>query len=117
MPGLLRGETVRVLQYVEGEPDRYGEPTGEWVGRAVANVLVCPADTADSDESLGADRPHGTRHSYALHFPKSYKGPLRGCRVEVRGEVLEVEGDPLAYAAALTPGDWDRRAKATAVRG
>ena len=117
MRGLLRGETVRVLRYEEGAPDRYGEPTGAWVAEPVPNVLVCPADTMDADESLGADRPRGTRHAYALHFPQEYGKPLRGCRVEVRGEVLEVEGDPLAYAPGLTPGEWDRKAKASAVRG
>lgn len=103
-PGLLPGEAVTVLRPSVTRDD-LGEPTfGEPTREPVSPVLVQPGSTAD----LGAERPNGDSVAYTLHFPKSYHASLRGCQVEVRGEALDVVGDPRPLSDELTPGPYDR---------
>lgn len=83
--------------------DDLGEPIDSQPSREAVRCVVCPGPTSD----LGAERPNGVRIAYTLHFPKAYKGDLRGCSVEVRGEVFGVVGDPMRTAEAATPGPWN----------
>ena len=83
--------------------DDLGEPIGSEASREAVRCVVCPGATSD----LGADRPNGIQVAYTLHFPKTYRGDLRGCSVEVRGEVFDVVGDPMRTAEAATPGPWN----------
>ena len=87
--------------------DDLGEPIGSEASREASReavrCVVCPGATSD----LGADRPNGIQVAYTLHFPKTYRGDLRGCSVEVRGEVFDVVGDPMRTAEAATPGPWN----------
>lgn len=55
----------------------------------------------------GGSGPNGARIAYTLHFPKTYRGDLRGCSVEVRGEAFAVVGDPMRTTEAATPGAWN----------
>ena len=114
MLGPLRGEDVTVLRPVHMGEDADGDEVVGWVGEVVGDVLVSPAGT----ESLAADgRPHATRATLALHFPKTFSGSLRGCRVVVGGETLAIVGDPRPYAPALCPGPWWLTAEAVACDG
>lgn len=90
-----------------GEPI-YGEPSKE-----VVDVLVQPGSTADLD----AMRPSGIEVSYTVHFPKTYKNPLKKCRIEIRNEIYEVIGDPQPYTAANTPGNWNMLVEVKRVDG
>lgn len=100
---LISGESVTVVRPVTGR-DALGEPVeGEPERERVAGVLVTPGATADLD----ASRPAGASTSITLHFPKGYARRLRGCTVVVRGEPYVVEGDPVAYDPANTPGPWN----------
>lgn len=113
---MLRGEAVRVCRPSPGAADPFGRPAAEydWDGSDTAeNVLVAPGPTADLD----ATRPEGAQVAYSLYFPKSYAEPLKGCRVEVAGGEFEVVGDPRAYPAHLTPGEWNRVAEVRRVDG
>lgn len=83
--------------------DDLGEPIGSEASSEAVRCVVCPGATSD----LGAERPNGVRIAYTLHFPKTYRGDLRGCSVEVRGEVFDVVGDPMRTAEAATPGPWN----------
>lgn len=79
-----------------------GEPTSETV-----RVLVGPPSTS----SMEASRPNGATVALTLHFPKSYKASLRGCRVELPAPwtgTYRVIGDPVPYEARLTPGRYNR---------
>lgn len=104
MREMLPGEEVVVLRPSVTRDD-LGEPTfGEPVREAVSPVLVQPGATAD----MAAERPNGDSVAYTLHFPKTYRASLRGCSVEVRGEVFDVVGDPMPWPEELTPGPLNR---------
>lgn len=90
-----------------GEPI-YGEPDREQV-----DVLVQPGSTTDLD----ASRPNGVEVVFTLHFPKTYTKPLQGCRVEVRGDIYEVIGDPQPYTPENTPGNWNLSVEVKRVDG
>ena len=83
--------------------DDLGEPIDSRPSREAVRCVVCPGPTSD----LGAERPNGARIAYTLHFPKTYRGDLRGCSVEVRGEAFAVVGDPMRTTEAATPGAWN----------
>lgn len=104
---------MTVLRPLATGTDAFNAPINSWPPETVENVLVAPSSTSD----LGADRPEGDRTEIELHFPKSYTSSLRGCKVLWRGDEWAVQGDPQPYAAALTPGDWDRTARAVRVDG
>ena len=103
MVSLIPDEEVSVIRE-SSKLDDLGEPVGSEASREAVRCVVCPGATSD----LGADRPNGVQVAYTLHFPKTYRGDLRGCSVEVRGEVFDVVGDPMRTAEAATPGPWNR---------
>ena len=71
----------------------------------IENVLVQPGATDDLPAST---RPDGVTVAYTLHFPKGMESvDFRGCRIEVRGDWMEVVGDPTYYAPENTPGAWN----------
>jgi len=106
--GLLEGETVVVIQRAEVGRGAGNTPIYTTVEETVDNVLISPASTDDVIES---NRPDGTELVWNLDFPKTFTGPLRGCRVRVRGEEFHVVGDPRPYLPTLTPGQWNRPVK------
>lgn len=106
--GLIEGEAVVVVR-PRASYDDIGEPTyGEPEREEVAGCLVVPGATADLD----ASRPNGARVAYTVHFPKGYARGLRGCSLVVRGEQLEVVGDPQRHGPANVPGPWNMAAEA-----
>lgn len=102
MFSLIPTEAVTVIRPTV-ERDDLGEPIEAGASREEVRCVVCPGATSDMD----ATRPEGVTVSYTLHFPKTYAGSLRGCSVEVRGEVFGVVGDPMRTAEAATPGPWN----------
>lgn len=95
LPSLLRGETVVVLT-PSASYDEHMEEVETWGRTVVENVLVAPGSTSDVD---GSTRPHGTRASLTLGFPRGFSAPLRGCRVVVRPE--GGEGDSRSTYAVI----------------
>lgn len=102
MVSLIPDEEVFVIRE-SARLDDLVEPVGSEASREAVRCVVCPGSTSD----LGAERPNGVRIAYTLHFPKTYKGDLRGCSVEVRSKVFGVVGDPMRTADAATPGPWN----------
>ena len=80
MLNLIPDEEVAVIRD-SARLDDLGEPIDSRPSREAVRCVVCPGPTSD----LGAERPNGARIAYTLHFPKTYRGDLRGCSVEVRG--------------------------------
>lgn len=98
--GLIAGETVSV-RTPASRRDEHMEEVVTWDEVTVPNVVVTPGATSDV---LDPTRPHGTRATFTLGFPKTFQRPLRGCRVVVRGVECSVIGDPQPYAAKSVPG-------------
>ena len=83
--------------------DRFGNADVQFSdGTECDGVLVAPSSTSD----LEAERPDGVMRRLQLHFPKTWTTSLRGCYVEVGGDVFRVIGDPWPYMPENTPGDW-----------
>lgn len=109
---LISGEAVTVLTPTETR-DELGEPTTGAPIETPVSVLVVPGATSDLDST----RPEGVEVTYTLHFPKTWTDSLEGCSVRVRGEVFDVVGDPKAYTAENTPGEWNRPVEVTRAHG
>lgn len=118
---LFTGETVTVLT-PKVTYDEHMEEVVSWEREAVDDVLVAPGSTSDVEDT---DRPHGTRASFSLGFPKTFSKPLRGCRVVVRpvdGEdealhTYSVIGDPQPNNMDNCPTSWWYTAEVEAVDG
>lgn len=112
MPSLITGEAVTVIRPVV-ERDGLGEPTYGEPARTDLMAVVTPGATADLD----ADRPEGVSVAFTVHLPKTYRDPVRGCEVELRGERFRVVGDPKPYTPASTPGPWNYPVEVTRADG
>ncbi len=99
----MKGETVIVERRAEAGTDDLNNPIYETTSSEVSNVLVCPGSTSDV---IGSIRPDGAEVTYTLHFPKTFSGSLRGCRISVRGEWFSVIGDPKPYTLENCPTEW-----------
>ena len=99
----IKGEVVLVeTRKLSGKND-FGEDIHETNELEVKNVLVCPSQRQDIRDS---SRPDGVRLAYTLHFPKGFAMNLKGLRIKVRGEWLNVIGQPTHYTRENTPGWW-----------
>lgn len=113
LPQLLTGETVTVLT-PSTTYDANMDETTTWTQQTVDNVVVAPGSTSDVVDST---RPHGTRAALTLAFPRGFSSSLRGCRVQVRGAVYDVIGDPQPNTSANCPTQWWYTAEVEAVDG
>ena len=107
---MITGEKVTLERYTKGPPDAMGDPTLIKSVEDIENVLINPGVTNDlmSGRSNTSIRPDGTVVVYTLHIPKGYENySFRGCRLKVRGEWMEVVGDPTYYVPENTPGAWN----------
>ena len=109
---MIRGEHVTVRIFRDGEVDDFGNPShvvSEDI--EVSDVLVAPGKTDDGTHEMS------TTKRYNLHFPKGFDAPLRNAHVFVRGEELEVVGDPVPYTGANCPGKWSMTVEAVRADG
>lgn len=107
---MITGETVTLERYTKGPPDAMGDPTLIPSTEDIENVLIDPGSTKDlmSGNSNTSIRPDGSIVVYTLHIPKGYETySFRGCRFKVRGDWMEVIGDPTYYVPKNTPGEWN----------
>jgi hypothetical protein len=114
MSSLIHGETVILETKEETGKDGLNNPVWTTSEAVVPNVLVVPGPRADLIES---NRPDGKIVKYTLHFPKTFTGDLKGCRVKVRGKWCLVVGAPDRYTPENTPGEWNMPAEVEATDG
>ena len=67
----------------------------------VDNVLVNPSST--TYDRIKEGHPEGIQTDLVLYFPREFDNDMRGARVQVRGELYEVVGDPERYTDANLP--------------
>lgn len=100
---MIRGETVSVEVRSEVGRDSMNASVYESRMEEVRDVVVAPGSSADIG---GSTRPDGDSARLTLHFPKDFDRPMRGLRVDVRGEAYVVVGDPKPYTPENVPGRW-----------
>jgi hypothetical protein len=104
---MLRGETV-TLELEDGTT------------REVENVLVAQSDLSDQSvldvqtKFINQARYKGDQDTLTLEWPKAEPASLVSAHVTVRGDRYRVYGNPMPYADAICPTDWNRQV--TAVR-
>lgn len=103
-------ERVTVRHFVEVGRDAHHEPVTEHVDEVVHGVIVQVAN-----DKMMLDRNDETRVAWNLHFPKTYRAPLRGCHVLVRGAWYEVVGNP--QPEGWSPIGWDYTVKVAVIDG
>lgn len=95
-----------------GVADDYGNPAVSFDPLDKVETLACysPANTADE---FADGRPHAAELSLTLYLPKSFSADIRGAKVELEtgDPVIDalsfmVEGVPISYDRAATPGDY-----------
>lgn len=120
---MIHGVSVTVLRPTCGGRDRFGDMSeGVPKPERVDDVLISPGGDVSSNEDLEAQRTDGDELSLQLHFPKAYKGELRGCELMLPApwdafNPYRVVGQPLPYIEANTPTRWDRPVRAVSARG
>lgn len=106
---MIQGMTVEVLARDDTGVDDFGMPVSGWrVTATVDDVLAAPTSTQDLPSDVWMN---GDKTTITFHFPKTFTGSLRGCRIRAvtsRDSLWEVIGDPQPYMAGLTPGPWNR---------
>ena len=111
---MISGESVIVRTFTDGEADPFGVSEQLATDEEVSNVLIQPGATADV---VGTNRPEGVMVKYTLHFPKTYNVKLQGAHVCVRGEWLEVVGNPAWYTPENCPTEWNYPVEVSAING
>ena len=103
----MKGINVTVYMPRGAEFDRFGNEISLFDEIEVSDVLISPGAT----ESLDASRPEGVSVAYSLQFPKTFKGSLEACEIELPqpwGGRYRVIGNPMPYIDANTPTRWNR---------
>ena len=67
----------------------------------VDNVLVNPSTT--TYDRITDGHPEAIQTDLVLYFPREFNHDMRGARVQVRGDLYEVVGDPERYTDANLP--------------
>lgn len=111
---MISGETVIVRTFTDGEPDPFGNAERVATDEEVRGVLVQVGATTDV---VASNRPEGVLVKFTLHFPKTYNKRLKGAHVCVRGEWLEVVGDPAWHTPENCPTAWNYSVEVSAVNG
>lgn len=111
---VIKGETIDVFVPSSQVQDAFGAPIKTYTKVSVDNVVRHPAEAEDYTDT---NRPEGTVIGWVLHFPKTYTASLRECKVEVEGQMYDIEGDPQAYMLVNTPTPWNRKAYAVRTEG
>lgn len=111
---MINGETVTVIRRNASGYDAFHSPITNEVRETVSDVLVVPGVCSEINDSM---RPNGVLVKYTLHFPKTYQGSLESCSIEVRGEKLDVIGNPERFTSSNTPGKWNMPVEVGGVHG
>lgn len=114
---MFKGETVELL-VPRVTYDANKDEVTTWEPYTVHGVLFDSPDTDDVDDAM---RLHGVHAQFATHWPKSFEGSLRGCRIHrLRdGRTYTIAGDPQPYPPENCPRHipWNRKAIAGWVDG
>ena len=114
---LIQGETVTVMTPTITYDEHMNE-IEEWSEQTVDNVVVSPTlPSSASGDVSDTVRPHGTKATLNLGFPKTFDASLRGCHVIVRNREYAVVDDPQPNTAANCPTPWWLSARVEAVDG
>lgn len=107
------GEAVIVYDREITSYNDLNEAVYDWLEQERLCALVAPSRTQDLKE----ERPEGTKTTLTLYFPSTYTDSLAYKRIDVRGQMYAVVGDPIAYDPNIVPGAYNRVVEVARVEG
>lgn len=108
MASLIKGITITLYDRVQIGTDDFNAPIYEETPVEVANVLVCPVDTADI---VGDIQLEGKKQEYELCIPKKNANVWEDRVVEFFGHKWKTIGFPQEWIEENVPLDWNRKVK------
>lgn len=97
----MNGETVVVLRAPAGDKDRYGNATRDWPSATRRDVAGCAVAPRNVPEDTGEGRQAVTI-GLTVYMPPG-ADVLATDRVECRGRVYEVDGEPSLWVSPFAP--------------
>ena len=106
MSGRIKGITVTLYEETPGDADAFGRPTYTETAVAVDNVLVAPASTSETLETVNLT---GKKAVYTLGIPKGDSHDWKDKKVEFFGETFKTFGEPLKGIDDMIPLEWNTK--------
>ncbi len=106
MSGRIKGITVTLYKETVGEPDAFGRPTYTETEEQVHNVLVAPASTSETLDTVNLT---GKKAVYTLGIPKGDTHDWKDKKVKFFGETFKTFGEPLKGIDAMVPTEWNTK--------
>ena len=103
---ILKGITVTLYTETEGDPDAFGRPTYTEKAVTVDNVLVAPASTSETLDTVNLT---GKKAVYILGIPKGDANDWKDKKVEFFGETFKTFGEPLKGIEDMIPLEWNTK--------
>ena len=102
----IKGITVTLYTETEGNPDAFGRPTYTETAVQVDNVLVAPASTSETLDTVNLT---GKKAVYTLGIPKGDTHDWKDKKVEFFGQTFKTFGEPLQGIEEMIPLQWNTK--------
>lgn len=106
MSGKIKGITVTLYEETESAADAFGRPTYIEKAVDVPNVLVAPASTSETLDTVNLT---GKKAVYTLGIPKGDTHDWKDKKVKFFGETFKTFGEPLKGIDDMIPLEWNTK--------
>lgn len=102
----IKGITVKLYEETQSGTDGFGRPIYTETAVAVDNVLVAPASTSETLDTVNLT---GKKAVYTLGIPKGDTHNWKDKKVEFFGETFRTFGEPLKGIEEMIPLEWNTK--------
>lgn len=102
----IKGITVTLYEETQSGTDGFGRPIYTETAIAVDNVLVAPASTSETLDTVNLT---GKKAVYTLGIPKGDTHNWKDKKVEFFGETFRTFGEPLKGIEEMIPLEWNTK--------
>lgn len=102
----IKGITVTLYEETQSGTDGFGRPIYTETAVAVDNVLVAPASTSETLDTVNLT---GKKAVYTLGIPKGDTHNWKDKKVEFFGETFRTFGEPLKGIEEMIPLEWNTK--------
>ena len=106
MSGRIKGITVTLYTETKSGTDAFGRPTYTEKAVPVHNVLVAPASTSETLDTVNLT---GKKAVYTLGIPKGDTHDWKDKKVSFFGEMFKTFGEPLKGIEDMIPLEWNTK--------
>ena len=102
----IKGITVTLYEETQSGTDGFGRPIYTETAVAVDNVLVAPASTSETLDTVNLT---GKKAVYTLGIPKGDTHNWKDKKVAFFGETFRTFGEPLKGIEEMIPLEWNTK--------